>query len=226
MSDHATIVALLKAVGDRPIAFHTAFAKLGGSVQAGIFLSQAFYWSLRTDDPDGWFYKETKEFQEETMLTRHEQDGARKALRATGVLEEKRAGDHAILHYRVNFVALASAIAEKRQRPLPETVSDHCRIPAVAIAEKRQSVPSVSICTEITSETTTQNGEWTAYQERQKLEAERLAEKQSRRGKKAPFQRSQTSSPKVVTYESAPERRAREAREQVARVVASLPPHR
>lgn len=101
---------------------------------------------------------------------------------------------------------------------LPQSTQE-CTVRAIIYKEAENT-------TEITSETTTQNGEWTAYQERQKLEAERLAEKQSRRGKKAPFQRSQTSSPKVVTYESAPERRAREAREQVARVVASLPPHR
>lgn len=71
-----------------------------------------------------------------------------------------------------------------------------------------------------------QNPEFQAYQERQKLEASRLAEKQSRKGKKATFQRPSNSSPKVVNYESTADRRAREASEQIARLAPSIQIHR
>jgi hypothetical protein len=152
VSDYSNIVALLKSVGDRPIAFHTVYAHIGGSVSAGVFLSQAFYWSLRTSDPQGWFYKETKEFQEETTLTRHEQDTARIKLKKLGVLEEKRAGNHAKLHYRINFTVLAKVIAERPSKPLPEFGNGHCRNSAVTIDGKRQSVGNVSYKAQITTQ--------------------------------------------------------------------------
>ena len=42
---------------DRPIAFHRVFVTITGSLAAGVMLSQALYWSRRTKDPEGWFYK-------------------------------------------------------------------------------------------------------------------------------------------------------------------------
>lgn len=221
VSDHASIVALLTAVGDRPICFHREFARVGGSVQAGIFLSQAFYWSKRTSaGMDGWFYKETKEFEEETMLSRHEQDGARRNLREMGVLEEKRGGNHAKLHYKVNFAALAIAIAENRQ----------WRKPAMTIAENRQSVPSVSICTENTSEITagnecqpdptlSRNSEFEDYQERERLAAARREIKLSRK----PFQRAVKTQVERVDYAKQREadRAAKIARED-SEILANL----
>lgn len=134
------LLRLFKALNERVIAFHPVYAKLAGGVGPGIFLQQAVYWSLKTDD--GWFYKETKDFEKETTLSRHEQDTARRNLTELGVLEERRSGDHAVLNYRINFEVLERAIAENRQ----------WRNPAVAIAEKRQSVGSVSINSESTSE--------------------------------------------------------------------------
>ncbi|MGL1664079.1 hypothetical protein ACSTJP_00070, partial [Vibrio parahaemolyticus] len=71
-----------------------------------LMLSQALYWSKRTNDPDGWFYKSQVEWEEETGMTRYEQEGARKALIKLGVLEELKRGVPCRLHYRVNMKAL------------------------------------------------------------------------------------------------------------------------
>lgn len=94
--------AILTELLDRPIAFQRAFVRLGAGITGALMLSQAIYWSRRTDDSEGWFYKSQSEWEEETGLTRYEQEGARKALCKIGVLEESRSGVPARLYYRIN----------------------------------------------------------------------------------------------------------------------------
>ena len=90
---------------DRPIAFQRSFIRLDIGVTAALFLSQMVYWTNRSDD-DGWVYKTQEEWEEETGLTRYEQEGARKKLRALGVLLENKKGIPARLFYKVDNDAL------------------------------------------------------------------------------------------------------------------------
>jgi hypothetical protein len=91
----------LDDVLDRPIAYNPAFRRITGSTVAGIFLSQAWYWSKRHKDDDGWFYHTGTEWEEETGLTRSEQETARKHCLRVGVTEEKLKGIPATMYYRV-----------------------------------------------------------------------------------------------------------------------------
>jgi hypothetical protein len=86
---------------DRPIAFQPSFKKITGSTNAALLLSQAFYWTKRTTNPEGWFWKTRDEWMEETGLTEAELDTAREKCRTVGVIEEKLKGVPATLHYRV-----------------------------------------------------------------------------------------------------------------------------
>jgi len=95
---------------DRPIAFHRCFAEIGGSANAGLFLSQAVYWSFRTDDPEGWFWKTREEWKEETYLSRTEQETVRRALKKAGFLEEKVEGLPARLYFRINLKNVTTAL--------------------------------------------------------------------------------------------------------------------
>lgn len=95
---------------DRPVAYHRIFAHVCGDPLAAILLSQAFFWSPRTKDKDGWFYKTQAEWFEETGLTRRHQETARKKLVSLGVLEEKRGGLPAKLFFRLNLPRLAQLI--------------------------------------------------------------------------------------------------------------------
>jgi len=113
----------LKGVLKQPIAFHRIFAEVGGSINAGLFLSQAHYWSDRTNDPDGWFYKTRDEWKRETALTRTEQETARKELRKRKILEEERRGIPAKLYYRVDYDVLSEVIEaflDRLDAPAPE----------------------------------------------------------------------------------------------------------
>ena len=99
-----TVIAILGS----PIAYYTAFARVLGGVEAGILTSQFFYWYGKGHDPDGWIYKTQAEIEEETGLTRRNQETARKKLRDLGVLEERYTGMPAKLYYRLNLGRLFS----------------------------------------------------------------------------------------------------------------------
>ena len=58
---------------------------LGGVNEARLF-QQLAYWSDKGSDPD-WIYKTQKELEEETTLTRTQQEGARRNLRRLGVVK-------------------------------------------------------------------------------------------------------------------------------------------
>jgi|GEM_PF-3592697 len=110
----------------RPIAFHRIFATIGGGACAGIFLSQAFYWTPRTKDPDGWFYKSQVEWEEETALTRYEQEKIRRDLKSRGLIEEKKEGLPCKLFFRINKEALMQALGgEFKQLSLEEILNNH-----------------------------------------------------------------------------------------------------
>jgi len=167
----------IKKILDRPIAFHRCFITLTGSVNAALMLSQAMYWSNRTSDPDGWFFKRAEEWEEEIGLTRHEQDNARAKLRKTGFWEEARRGAPATMHFRVDGNVLQKKLAElvetrlpesgklncrkaagqiagKRQTELPESGKLNCRKAANKMGEKRQTLKGTETTAETTTETT------------------------------------------------------------------------
>jgi hypothetical protein len=107
---------LLQDLLDRPIAFHRCFAQISGSVLAGLMLSQAVYWSKRTKNESGWFWKTQHEWFKETFMNRSEQERARRKLREKGFMEEKRRGVPAKNYYRVRMEAVKSALLSEQAR--------------------------------------------------------------------------------------------------------------
>ncbi|ELV8670795.1 hypothetical protein QNE35_004326 [Vibrio vulnificus] len=101
---------------DRPIAFHRAFIGLGIGVTGALLLSQSLYWSKRTNNIEGWFYKSTEDWKDETGMTRTEIETARKKLRNIGVLEEKKVGIPCRLHYRINTANLFARLQQTSLR--------------------------------------------------------------------------------------------------------------
>jgi hypothetical protein len=97
---------------DRPIAYHRCIAAITGSVNSGVFLCQALYWSDRTNNPEGWFWKTAEEWTEETCLTRREQETCRKRLLQLGFIEEKRTGIPARMFYRLRKDQITTALWE------------------------------------------------------------------------------------------------------------------
>lgn len=112
------LTAILQDVLDRPVAFHRSFVKLTGSVTAALLLSQAMYWSKRINsNGDGWFYKTRGQWEEETGLSRYEQESARRTLRRFSFWKEELRGVPAQMHYKVDISILLDElirIAESR----------------------------------------------------------------------------------------------------------------
>jgi hypothetical protein len=97
---------------DRPIAFQRSFIALNVGVTGALMLSQAWEWTNRSDDKDGWFFKTQVEWEEIIGLTRYEQETARRRLKELGVLLEKRRGLPAQLCYRVDTSRLKILLCE------------------------------------------------------------------------------------------------------------------
>lgn len=154
---------------DRPIAFNRTFVDLGLGITGALMLSQCVYWSTRTKDSDGWFYKTQAEWTEETGMTRREQETARKKLVSKGYVEEVRRGVPCKTYYRLNREALESAlvqVAQKRHSSMADSAIQECTKAPPSMAEsakldctkapnsdggKRQTI------TEITTETTAES---------------------------------------------------------------------
>jgi hypothetical protein len=108
-SMHRQYEKLLKEGNCYPVAYRPALARLAGSVNDGVMLSQALYWTFRTG-PDGWFYKKPDDWELETGLSRHEQTGARRLLREKGLIEEKVRRAPPVVHFRVNLPKVLQGI--------------------------------------------------------------------------------------------------------------------
>lgn len=95
---------------DRPIVVHRVLVDLGIGITGAVLLSQSLYWTQRTTDPAGWFYKSIDEWQEETGLTRAEQKTARSRLETAGLMREQLRGVPAKLYFQVQTEALSEAL--------------------------------------------------------------------------------------------------------------------
>jgi hypothetical protein len=93
-----------------PVAFYASFARIAGSANGGLFLSQCVYWTGKTQDCNGWFYKTQKHWEKELNLSRHEQETVRRELVRIGILEEVIKGIPPKVHYKLNLESLACAL--------------------------------------------------------------------------------------------------------------------
>ena len=159
---------------DSPIAFHRAFVGIGAGITGALMLSQAVYWTKRTKDADGWFYKTQTDWEDETGLSRYEQEGARAKLKKLGVLIEEKRGVPCKTYYRVDVDTLNGLLNQPetpKTSSLRKTSKLECGNPATKNAEIPQSSegePPEPVCgnstdkaaenprtiTEITTETT------------------------------------------------------------------------
>lgn len=121
---------------DRPIAFQRSFVRLGVGITGALLLSQIVYWQNRMEG--NWFYKTQTDLEEETGLTRYEQEGARKKLVSCGVLEEAKRGIPAKLYFRVNQERLEELLlGENQHAGMGKTNKQGCGISANSDAENQ-----------------------------------------------------------------------------------------
>lgn len=143
---------------DRPIAFHRSLVPVAGGVLPALMLSQAVYWTKRTSDPDGWFWKTQDQWEEETGMGRREQETARARLRETIFWKEDRRGIPAKGHYCVDLDLLVGALLADggAQSSMAESAILERRKAPIKKGGTRQAglAESATLYTESTSETT------------------------------------------------------------------------
>lgn len=128
-------------LGQHVIAFNPLLADIAGDVKGGLFLSQLCYWSERTNNPQGWFYKTTSQWYEETRLTRRELETVRKTLSDMKVIDLALRGVPAKCHYRVNWERLEMLILSKNctDSSLAENAKLDCTKTPNLLGGKRQT---------------------------------------------------------------------------------------
>jgi hypothetical protein len=155
MTDKETFKEFLHS---KPVAFYPDFSEIGGSTNAGILLSQLFYWRDKQQDADGWIYKSQKDWKKEISLTRTEQENARKKLRDAKILQEKLKGNPAKLYFKIDFDKMIEALSSLYESRAKDAVNLHAEnIQAKVVGNLHTSMQESSILslTKNTSKTTT-----------------------------------------------------------------------
>ena len=115
----------LKALVDGDyITYYPSLTPICGSYKAAAMLSVALAWTRnwlnKHPEREGWFWKTRTEWQHETGLSRCEQENARKALAARGLLQEARRGMPARMHFRIDLDRLGQLLAQSAQANLTD----------------------------------------------------------------------------------------------------------
>lgn len=105
MSSKSANKIVLDVLGTRPIAFNPLLSRVAKSVSAGLFMSQLLYWCGK-GRKEGWVYKTIDEFEEETTLSREEQDNAIRKWKALNVLQVEVKGVPPKRHFKVDVDVL------------------------------------------------------------------------------------------------------------------------
>jgi hypothetical protein len=103
---------IIKAIGVKPVAYNVALSYIADNVYAGLFMSQLLYWHNKGSNPD-FVYKTIYDFQQETWLSRSQQDIAIKIWKKLGVLEVEIKGIPPKRHFKTNRDVLFKIIADK-----------------------------------------------------------------------------------------------------------------
>lgn len=114
MSTQKDIVNFIKAVSGQSnvLTIPRVYVDLLKSHKAALLLSQCVYWSDKTKDPDGWFYKTDDEWRDEIGLPRGALETALKATAKYINQDVRRVGTTPKTHYQVNLDLLVSDISD------------------------------------------------------------------------------------------------------------------
>jgi hypothetical protein len=94
------------------VGYCSIFGKVVGGAIEGIFLSQAYVWSIGSSGNNGRFCKSQEEWYQATVLTIKQQNVSRKTLSKMGILLEKKQGIPCKLYCKIDKHRLTKLIYE------------------------------------------------------------------------------------------------------------------
>lgn len=72
------------------VRYRLIFFRITNDIDAGLMLSQAWFWHINSKDPNGEFWKTRSQWERETGMTRRQQESARKILAEKGFMLEPK----------------------------------------------------------------------------------------------------------------------------------------
>ena len=147
MSNQKEITNLIRAISGQAniLTIPRVYISLTRSHRAALLLSQCVYWSDRTADPEGWFWKTDAEWRAELGLTRRGRETALKALAPWVATRLRRVGQSPKTHYCVDLPALAKSISD-----LLETRKSDLRVKSKSTLEEITLTTTTTAAPEIT----------------------------------------------------------------------------
>lgn len=102
---------ILEIYGQTPVVFHRLYVDVTGDTLSALWLSYAVYYmnEFASSLEDGWLARSMEMWQEDTGMSRREQEGARRRLRDLGLIAERRR-PNAPMQFRVDFDRLFAAL--------------------------------------------------------------------------------------------------------------------
>jgi hypothetical protein len=146
--------AVMGALG-RGIPYYPRLAAVVG-VKESILLSQLLYWTPRSKNVDGWFYKSAEELLEETGLSYKEQWRARAELKVRGLIEERHDREEHRIYFRVIETTI-DALLDPPEAPPSEVVPPSKEVAPPSKTEG-EHLPNGKVPPSKTEGTTFQNG--------------------------------------------------------------------
>jgi hypothetical protein len=116
-SKHKQTIQLIKSLAGQSnvLTIPRVFIAITGEINAALLLSQCIYWSDKSNNEFGYFYKSYREWQEEIGLTQYQVSRAAAKLAGMKVLKVIRRKAHGAptLHYKIDFEMLTNLIMKK-----------------------------------------------------------------------------------------------------------------
>ncbi|TAG49748.1 MAG: hypothetical protein EAZ30_02630 [Betaproteobacteria bacterium] len=110
---------LFELLGERYVLFYPKLAHQLGDAKSALFIARVLTWTRitqqRSPSLDGWVWPSAERLAADTGLSPWEQRTARKRLTTEGILEEKKAGMPARLHFRLNLNTLARRLVGQNE---------------------------------------------------------------------------------------------------------------
>lgn len=117
MSNQQRLITLIKSLAGQAnvLTIPRIYAvALDGYLEAALLLSQSLFWSDRTKDPNGWFYKTYEDWTSEIGLSKYQIGRAAQKLTELSLMETKikKANGAPTVHYRVMIEAVVDWIVK------------------------------------------------------------------------------------------------------------------
>lgn len=107
---------ILESISEKPIVFLPIYAKITGSVTAGLLLSQLLYWRYAMHGKE--FYKTDEDFCHELSMGLWELKNAKKILSELKIIKMRRKGIPAKTHYKIDIGRICQLILESDNNKL------------------------------------------------------------------------------------------------------------